>query len=104
MKTLRTFICALAATLLSAAISSAQGNYRNVVLSIAHNDGRYLKDETVEVWALKLEEDQEPLRLTTIENGVRSKAALELKAGEKTKVRFLSPPFSVWQGGRRISK
>ena len=27
-----------------------------------------------------------------------------LKAGEKTKVRFLSPPFSVWQGGRRISK
>ena len=27
-----------------------------------------------------------------------------LKPGEKTKVGFISPPFSVWQGGKRISK
>lgn len=27
-----------------------------------------------------------------------------LKKGEKTKACFISPPFSVWQGGRRISK
>lgn len=92
MKHIIYFPFALLAFLLSAAVAGAQGAYKNVELSIGHKDGRYQKNETVEVWALKHEEDGEKLRLTTIENGQRSKSALELKAGEKTLI--LSKTFT----------
>ncbi len=84
MKTVHSFIIAFVAFILSALWAGAQGNYKNVELSISHRDGQYRKNETVEVWAFKHQEDGEPLRLTAIENGRRSKQALELKAGEKT--------------------
>ena len=57
MKHIIYFPFALLAFLLSAAVAGAQGAYKNVELSIGHKDGRYQKNETVEVWALKHEED-----------------------------------------------
>lgn len=88
MKRFICLLCALVACLLSSTFAGAQGKYKNVELTLEHKDGRYGKNETVEVWALKLEEDGEQLLLNIQENGTRvvNKAPLELKTGEKTKI------------------
>ena len=88
MKALRFLICALVALLLSAAVAGAQGKYKNVELTITHGDGRYQKNEKVEVWALKTEDDGENLTLTILENGQKTvdNSPLKLKPGKKTRI------------------
>ena len=88
MKTVHFLFCALVAFLLSVASAGAQGKYKNVELTIKHKDGLYRKNEKVEVWALKREEDGKNLTLSVLENGSKAVDAspLRLKAGKKKKI------------------
>lgn len=81
-------IVTLAASLAFGGVAAAQGKYKNVELLIKNNDGRYQKDEKVEVWAYMHEDDGESLLLTVTENGnkVVESEPLPLKPGKKTKI------------------
>lgn len=84
MKAFHSLSCAWVAFLFSALVAGAQGKYKNVELWIDHADGRYQKNENVQVWATRLVDDGEKLFLTVRTNGQKEKKPLDLTVGEKT--------------------
>ncbi len=93
MKRINLLVFALAFTLLSVSGAWAQGKYRNVELTILNKDGRYQKNEKVEVWAERLQNDGENLLLTVLENGEEIIKAEPLKLKNGKKKRILSKSY-----------
>ena len=84
MRQIKSLFFTLALSLLSVG-AWAQGKYQNVELTIQSKDGRYQKNEVVEVWANRLQNDKEKLLLTVMENGketIKDKP-VKLKKGKK---------------------
>lgn len=85
MKRINSLIFTLTLALLSVSGAWAQGKYQNIELTIQNKDGRYQKNEVVEVWAERLVKDKEALLLTVMENGTETISAepIKLKKGKK---------------------